>query len=603
MRSLFPRAPVTGRHAVFLLALGTLPPATTSCRSCEEDRPYTPFQMPSGALHTPDVPDGSGDPSRPADPPPFEPTEMPALPEADQRQWRVDDLHVRPPRGHRLDRGAPVDLDGDGQTEVLVWAVPDEPGQARGALWLHRRRGPPVAVTRVPPFVPSGPDCTAETRLWHSGPRTVTLEVRARCEAPRIARAPVGALIVVQPMSERPELLTLRLAEPAPGETLTLEVDSRDRDADGRDDVRLVAALHTGTTEHETRIELAWLDRAAGLARDATQPRKGFEEIGSIEVVRAKGSTTSRATAARVENARRLYASLCAESGVPRLFDGDGNPLPCGDLRQAFEWYAEAEITAAVTRKQPLTALGAWMRRSWYHGPLGEKAEKRLLALLGPAVASSPAEARELPVRARERGSGPRWSPLRFDADGSLLVMTASGMERFDPSGQPLGAAEEEVDPWPLTVIGSDGKRWNGAAFTCDRSEALFLWSSPEGIPLPAEPIGLLSPRPGGCKGGAFPDLLPPTPLVWEGDRRVALVAGNAVAPLGQKDLELPPGHWFAAGSPIGLLVFSRSSVRRWEVPRAGELGDCAVSPGGARVACVRGASAVILVSGPALQP
>src|ERR1051326_9156180 len=94
-------------------------------------------------------------------------------------------------------------------------------------------------------------------------------------------------------------------------------------------------------------------------------------------------------------------------------------------------------------------------------------------------------------------------SPLAFEADGSLLVITRDGVTRIHlPEGRSEDAAEG-VDPWPLTVGSGADPRWTGVGLPCDRSEVVLLLSDPAGTPIPSRPIRLLSPRPGPCRPGA----------------------------------------------------------------------------------------------------
>ena len=113
---------------------------------------------------------------------------------------------------------------------------------------------------------------------------------------------------------------------------------------------------------------MVWLDRTAGTSRDAREPSRSLARGASVEATRAKGKTTSKTVGEGVGNLRRLYAALCAEGSVPRVFDGDGAPLACGDLKSFVDDLASAEMTAALTRKDYVEAAATLSRDGWYHG-------------------------------------------------------------------------------------------------------------------------------------------------------------------------------------------------------------------------------------------
>ena len=138
--------------------------------------------------------------------------------------------------------------------------------------------------------------------------------------------------------SERPEVLTLRVAAPAPGEQLSVEEDSSDRDGDGREDIKLVFTL-TGPEGAKASATLAFLDRAAGVSRDASEPRASLGLAAKAILAKA-----SPAAAGEVDAMRRLLATLCAEAATPRVFDAEGSPIRCDDLGSVID-----SLAASVT--------------------------------------------------------------------------------------------------------------------------------------------------------------------------------------------------------------------------------------------------------------
>src|SRR5690606_19690453 len=143
-----------------------------------------------------------------------------------------------------------------------------------------------------------------------------------------------------------------------------------------------------------SKAQFVWLDRAAGMARDTSEPQKSFADLGSIETVRAQGPTTSRLVAERINNARRLFAYLCKESGTYRMTDANGTSFTCGTLLEAFDNYATADVTAALTQSNPARALLAFEQSSWFGNGISAKVERALERDLRTHIPSRQASAR-----------------------------------------------------------------------------------------------------------------------------------------------------------------------------------------------------------------
>lgn len=592
-----------GRAAGALLVASSawLALAALSACNCEKERPYTPFTLgSSSASSEPGKPAAS---SAEADVVTELVRRTAVLAPRDARVWTLEGMRVAAPDRRVLDRGIAADFDGDAQADILAWTVPaDETDLTalKGELWFYSK-DPPRRVSAIPPYVPAGTGCTLTTELVQSGPRTVTVDVSSRCETALLPRSPVRGITVVAPAEKRSEILSLRIAEPAPTEQMALAVDSLDRDGDGRDDVRVQVTLISEGSQREATAPLLWLDRASGPARVPNEPSQSLIDLGSVEVVRAQGPNTALQVPERVGNARRLYAALCSESGTPRIFEADGAPLSCSGVDRALEWYATAELRAAVTRNDLVAAFGVLTRDGWYHTALPPKSRAKLEAELLAKVTVRPSEERIVEPLPRARGTLPRWSPLTFEPQGTLLVQTLSTLERVDLDGTVLGSVDEEVDPWPSVVSDPNGNRWSGISLPCDRPEVLLLRTAQSGAPLPPYPIGLLSPRPGNCGRDRAPPVEMPIPIESTPDRQVGLFAGHLFggAPTSGSRPQpgsprSPDGKLLVVVTPLGLLVTGRQP-ELWK-PRgsAQPLMDCVVADKARAVACVRSGRAVL---------
>jgi hypothetical protein len=395
-------------------------------------------------------------------------------------------------------------------------------------------------------------------------------------------------------------VLALRLADAAPGETLRIVVDSRDRDADGRDDVRVTFSIRTEDGGPEASADLSWLDRASGPARDASEPARTLGELGNAEALR--NAVKTPAESARFDLARRLYATLCAESGTPRVFDVEGAPFACADIGTALAAVEEAEIRGAIQRHDALAAASALARDGWFDAPLPGK---RRAALEKDLVAATDHRTTtELPLEVTPRAAAglPRFSPLAFEADGPLLVQTTEGISRAHLPAGTLEDASAGIEPWPLTVGGGSTPRWTGLAFSCDVPVLSLLESDPAGVPLPSQKTRWLAPRPGPCRHGGAAPVVDLVPIEWSPGKMIGLIAGGMFGATSPKDFSSEPprgsprspdGKWLVIPWSQGFVVLGGSKPETWSATTLA-LSDCVVANGGAAVACVRSDKVVV---------
>jgi hypothetical protein len=260
-------------------------------------------------------------------------------------------------------------------------------------------------------------------------------------------------------------------------------------------------------------------------------------------------------------------------------------------------------VLARLAAKDAFGAVSVLTRSDWYFKKLSADAEKsiskeltkRLLAISPTATA----------LTARPKASkGPHFSPLWFEADGSLLIVGDAGTTRVSRDGTSETSADSEAGSaaWPLDVVDPAGKRLTGSLCTCDASEIQLATIDAGGQIQPGLPTRLLSPRPGGCKGRfTCPD---PVPIAATADGFSVLIAGALVEPkkLGP-GLPSPgsarsaDGKWLVAATPLGLVV-SGQTQELWKLPEAPldtrRAQDCVVANDRSAVACVVDGKAVL---------
>ncbi len=589
-----------------------------ACNGCGADKPYTPFGVasslptanpaPGASAELNAAPSGSaGFAARKAELVPGGPT-----------TWQGDGLDLRAPKARVFAQVLYADFDGDQQPDAVAWLVPapHEKNAPPGELWYFPHGDAPRKLLDLPGFVPSGPDCRLSPALTQTGMRSATLDLTATCTATLIARAPARALLVVAPSLPQPVLLTLRAAPAAPGESLEFSVDSSDQDQDGRDDARLTVSVGALGSSEPASADLAWLDRAAGASRLANEPGSSLLHfLGRLGArARLKHSTYQSEAS---DNVRRLLSSLCAESGVPRVFDAEGAPLRCGDLTRVVDALASSEVSYALVQGDVLEAFSVGRRDGWYFKPLSNAQRKILdrdllravskLTLAAPFVAHATPLLPELP----------HYSPLNFEADGALLVRGANEVTRVaaDRATEEPLSADGGVPGWPLELATADGQRITGTSHACDRSELLFNRSDAQQGLLPPLATRLLAARPASCAGNGRGPNVVIAPLSYDAAGLDALVEGAHVgsAP-GQKPAPgLPPmgsprspdGRWLITPTALGLLVIG-DRKELWQTNAlsehadASKFSDCVVASEARAAACVDAGRVVLFARGKA---
>jgi hypothetical protein len=571
-----------------------------------ERRPYTPFPVASGVSSAPPAPAPSG-PPLPREVVPAVSRE-PLIAPSRAVEWRIGDRTLTAPDGLLFRLALVGGIAGGGERDILAWAVgaPDNP--VIGELWSYPEQGEPHLVMAAPGFLPTGPGCSHGARLTHAGPSGVTLDIKATCTSQLLPRSPERSVSVLAPLRASPLVVGFRLAAPARDERIEVDVASGDRDADGRDDVEM--SLRFGTTDTaDVRARFVWLQRAAGLSRDMAEPRASFVELASLESVRASSQKASLEVAEHAASVRRMYSSLCAESGTPRIFLDDGAALACGDLSAPFEALSAAEIDAALARGRVGEAFAALERHAWFPSGARESAEKfgkaQLAKLMQRVTRRRVVKLVPLGAQPRAMDAAPHYSPLSFHADGSLLLLAAEGLVRSAPDGRYEYEASDEVDGWPTLVTSPRGERLTGVAFPCDRSGVVWLRTAADGAQLEPLETSLVAPRPGSC--GAEPFSPPNISLLgWDGAEPSGFVGASrigeapALPPMGSA--RSPNGRFSIVVTRWGLLVQNEDKTALWtfdDRSLPGQLRECVVSNNAQAAACLLMGRAHVILPDP----
>lgn len=590
--------PWLGRGAAWAVLL-----AAGLTLGCESERPFTPFGTVGGATASASTPAPST-PSASAPPPPSAP---PASPLAIRRSllaprgatsWNVEGQALTAPSGYVFER-AVLTLAGDAVGYVVT--PRDARRGGRPELWLHAA-GRARRLLTLPAWMPEGGDCTFAGELTATGQTTLGWDVTAHCEVARAPSAAARALVLASTRPERPLLLALRFTALGEGDRLELDVDSSDRDADGRDDARIELRLTLAGEREPVVAPLVFLDRAAGVARDPSEPAATFATLATRWLQRAQRKSERAQVTAGVSQVRRALTRWCPELGAPRLHGADGTPLGCGALGKTLADLTAAELDAALGEGELLEASARLQRDGWF-GALPKDRRARFEQRLTRATTQVSATATKLDglkVRARAATEPPRYSPLSFEADGTLHVQTPDGVRVVAPDAREPSPLEPEagVGParWPLEATSAGGERWLGVVQGCDDELLRLSLAAPDGTARPLVPTSLLAARPGACQAGRGQPTGELRPLGWGPGGLEALVAASRIGPVTAGEIprgsaRSRDGKRLVAESPWGLLVLGGAAPERWtaEGIAPGELHECVVANGGERLACLRG--------------
>ena len=578
--------------------------ASSACDSCRRDHPFTPFVAASATTVAP---------SQVARPPAVAsgdvyPVAGEKLPPS-TRQFQLGARQADAPESMIIDSILRADWNDDGKIDGLsLMRATQSDARAVGAVYLHDGAGDARKLLDLPGWIPSSQDCTWDTRLLQVAKHAATVDVKVNCAAAMPPRTPTRFLAVVMPNRSGPLLIDWRLAEPAPGETYKATVSVADLDGDNTEDVTLNLEMGLDSGRDSVRAEFAWLDRAAGVSKE---PGHFVASLGpALNTLEKKAAGRNGAGEALIGAGLvwRMLNSSCRESSTARLFADDGAALACENVGATVARLTAIESRAALSQNDVLRAAFSLSKSQGAFGTAMPAAEhSRIVKAIRRASTSRDVVANSTDLRPLQPRATPHYSPLQFQPDGTLLVMTNRGVQRVQSNGREAPANEDAATPpnWPLTVSSSDGRTWESLVPSCDRSEIMFLSKGPQGNVLGPELTSFLAPRPGLCGGETalnwhlspirFDESKPPLALL-EG----ACLTADGTNPC-SKPAQLgrpqpgspisPDGRWLVAVTAVGVFVVGGPKPELWESAALGNpslLSDCVVADGGGQIACIK---------------
>jgi hypothetical protein len=600
-----------GRAALLLLLL-VVSAATAGCRGCHDDHPYVPYTIGSASPRVEPVEDAAATAATTlpleAGPAAFSGEPATVAPPG-LSQWTVDGVPLTAPDGMVFVLAVARDFDGNGTKSAFTIVRPadgNDPGHV-----LFYGGGAAAAVAFDPPAeLARDASCTAIDRLEVVGARDVLAEVGSQCPMHPSA-APVRWVAVIAAGAPPKLRLAATLSDPAGAPALSVDADTSDRDADGRDDIALRVTIEGGGAPLEpgprVSATLAWLDRPAGLSRDAGATESSFTSLASAASVHAARTREAPEVPGYVTQVRALWRATCAEGGAPRVVGVAGaGSIGCGTAH-ALETLGLAAVRAYATLGDPLRAALALDRAE--RAPATRTAARAAeaqgwvtqLAPLTPArvlraIAAVPVE---------PHGHEPAWGPLAFEPDGKLLVRTAAGVVRVDPDQGDEAAASGD---WKPGVTSPDGAlRWIEAYDPCDGLPLRATFATGDDIRDVALPV---PPPLGGRCAGSRGAPARAIPIAWGPRGLEAIVEGEPLLiatdlssasslsafldqPAARGSPRSPDGKNYVVPTEAGLLVRGAARPR---LLRAREIDGtyadqraCVVNDDATHVACLRG--------------
>jgi hypothetical protein len=623
------------RRVATLVALAV---TTSGCKSCKDDHPYVPYSIDEGGVPSNAAPIDAAVADEDAGA--FHAREAIAAPKGATR-WPLDGFDLAAPADRVFTLGLTGDFDGDGVIDAAALVSPTsadpDAGPRAAELVLYRGvKGGLVAAGQTiasPPPLAFPATCTAKNRLAQTGKHTLLFETGASCpnDTQLTASRYVAAVVVG---ADAKTHFRATLLDPPNAPLLSLDVDGADRDGDGLDDVTLRVTIEGGSPPFEpgprVSATVRWFDRSAGMSRDPGEPEASLRALASIAAVRAPKAKDAPSVPRFVEQVRALHRALCVEGGSPRVVDLLNAPaLQCGGASKGLEEAGLAEVRAYAVSGDAQRAIAALDRAQL--APATHTASRTTdaqawIAQLAPIVPTPSVLRATGAVPQIERGRGPSWGALAFEASGKLLVRTAAGVVRMDPA-QGDEAAAEDVTTWRAGVVSPDGAyRWIEAYDACD-GVALHATFAPTAngdardVALPiAPPLGAhCTQAHDGSDHAARGDPAPTLAVAWGTRGLEAVVAGEPIlvspdlvrATPSQSSLDQPTtlgsprspnGRVLVTSTTMGLLVRgAHSRLFRARELEGGYLDvrDCTVSDDASRVACVRGGRAFVGIWAP----
>ncbi len=524
------------------------------------------------------------------------------------------------------------DVDGDGDRDALLLARGSD-GAVR--VLFARRDGAAFAEPRSLDDAAAPAGCTLEEpSIDRLGDHWLLAKATLACaEEPAAARRELWVLGVERTPRALEHLAVLAAEGRAPGE-IDVSLAAADRDEDGHEDLVVSVSTTVAGTSEPASVELPWLDRPSGLARDAREPERTFA-ARARQGLRALRRHSNRALSTSREVVA-LHDVLCREPGRARLRVGDVDGIDCG--RSEGVGRATTTVVRALAKQgHLLDALSALERMDEPGLAIGDERRQAAHDAIAEAPATAGVTLREGPAHAAPAWTAQRLSALAFlDEDHLLLrgsqphvfVLSTGEQVEADEAKSELrilnparsfavAGVERRCDGYVLRIVPAAAIVAGQVVGATHATPLLAAREAPSGAPCPDltpdlrgddggfqvlgwAPQGVVAAR------GAELSVVPLDLSAQPAGAPEVLAAGTLPpAPLAP-GAATPDGRFFAELRGLGVVLHrvapTREDTLLWPegwAARDGDVSDPAVSPSGRRVAVLRGGRVLILERSP----
>jgi hypothetical protein len=224
-------------------------------------------------------------------------------------------------------------------------------------------------------------------------------------------------------------------------ETLSVGLSSQDFDKDGYADLSIAITDKSGGIDAAATIDIHWLNRPGGLARDPAQPEKALADLGNR--ARKLLNRNAEQALASAQQALAFHRALCRESGAVRFTIGQSEGIACGPSAGAGK---AAAVKAAALAKggQLFAALEAYSALDNPAFRLSQADRSLARDALYSLAAVSEAVWQEGPPHHLPSDRAVRLSALAFVDENSLLLRGSAPL-RYDLTARsylPVEAAQ-----------------------------------------------------------------------------------------------------------------------------------------------------------------
>ena len=207
-----------------------------------------------------------------------------------------------------------------GLDDAIAFVHKDPPVAETSAILLYRgaRLEAPETVFAGEEGLPDG-SCSPVERVAVAGTRSIVAEQSVVCAGHDAFALPRAVVVVSADRAGLRKKVTAKVVDPPGARRLALAITAPDRDGDGIDDLVVRVSLEAqSASDKPIALTVSFLDRPAGLSRDADEPEASIRAIAQLAESRAGPTASQRAPKRTQPGPRADKAGVTAQSSPAR---------------------------------------------------------------------------------------------------------------------------------------------------------------------------------------------------------------------------------------------------------------------------------------------